>query len=1129
MIPETPPPTTKIMISMKKRYYLSFLLLLAALINAQSQSSCFSFFIESQSAAQGETVNLDVRVNGADDLASLSYALFWNPDELDLLGVDYGSALPSLSSSNFNLSPSFTDDGKTAVSWFNPALEGVNLPDSTVVFSLQFEVLAGDGTYAGVRFGETATTLIEFTDGEVELLQNYSLLGGGVGVDIASPAAFEGGCINFGDCSQGGSLQPILSGSGLTYDWQQAGNTVGTTPTLENADAGRYTLAVQDASGSLLHGILQLLPDNAPYVSSYTVNPVQGCNGILGSITVLPTGGDGNYDFSWSNGETTSSITDLAAGDYTLTLTDGNGCSYTATYQVGATNTADFLTAFSQECLIFPPDSSTVDLTCVVWDGGTPPYTFNWNTGYSETDTLRSILQDAPGNGTYSVTITDAAGCVHTPVPVTTDCLDGNGEEPCAFLTASSYECTFFGNDSSTANVSVVVWDGGTPPYTFEWSTGYVDIDDNMGTLPNVPGQGVYSVTITDSDTCTYIPDPIIIDCEALNDEPVLSASQSSVSSGEQVCIDISLNTFIDFKALETDISWDPALLEFDRVEDALLPFVDGQIDSSQLSNGTIGINWSTDVPEGVIMSGEEVLFQLCFDAVGPAGNVSSIALGSNAQLTDLLDDPISLDTQNGAVFIEGEAGDVTLSLGEASVNAGESLCLPITVQNFTDIESMQFSITWDPALLSFNELQTGDLPGVSTNLGINYNIPEDGTMIFLWYDPQFNLITLPDDAVLFYLCFTAGNDPAVANVTFANEPTEIEVNDLQENLPVQLNAGNVYIQQGDVWPGDTDVNQTVNPSDLLNIGLAYGAAGPTRPNATLAWVPQVAEVWDLRTPVSHTDYKHIDTNGDGFIDSADTLAITLNMGQTSNFIPTEQEDIFRNTGVPLYVKGVDTLQLGESTTLDIILGEMNFPADDVYGVAFTIVYDTAVVVPSSPYAGFSESWLGDVNDNMLTLQRNRPEDGRIDIALTRIDGSNQSGSGVIGQLHITIQDVIFMRSDDYVLELQIENIRIISVDETELPVTAPVTTTVVQETLVGTENLGIDNTITVFPIPTKETLWIRSEHPIEQAALLAADGRVMLQSLTTYQLDVSALPAGWYTLRVWTKDGLVNRLVLIQ
>ncbi|NBC07042.1 MAG: hypothetical protein GVY26_07600 [Bacteroidetes bacterium] len=1117
---------------MQKRYHLSFLLILAGFLNLQSQSSCLSFFIESESAVPGDTVSLDVRVNGANDLLSMSYALFWNPDELDFQGIDYGTVLPGFSENNFNLSPTFTDEGRTTMSWFNQStLIGLDLPDSTVIFSLKFEVLASNGAYAGVRFGETATTIIEFTDSDTELYQNYSLLGGGVGVGIASPAAFEGACINFGTCDLDGSIQPVASGSGLSYNWLLGDLSVGSIPVLDNASAGRYELEVEDNAGTLLHGILQLLPDNAPYISDYSATPVQECSGTPGSISVTPAGGNGFYTFNWSNGENTPEITNLTMGSYTLTLTDGTGCSYTAAYQVETSDTSNFLTAFSQACTLFPPDSSTVDLTCAVWDGGTPPYTFDWNTGYSETDSLRSILQDAPGNGTYTVTITDAAGCTHIPEAVTVDCLDDGGEDPgpCDFITGVSQECTLFSDDSSTVDISIAVWEGGTPPYTFEWSTGFTETSNSLSQLTGVPGQGVYSVTITDNDTCTYVPDPILVNCTGSNNSPLLSAAQNSVSSGAQVCVDISLNTLMDFKALEADISWDPALLEFDRVESALINFVDGQIDSSLLSSGTIGIDWSTDVPEGVSIGGEEVLFRLCYDAIGSAGSISSIEFGSNVQLTDLLDNTIPLDTQNGAVFIQGDVGDVTLSLGEASVNAGESLCLPITVQNFTDISSMQFSLDWDPTLLSFEEIELGDLPGVSASLGVNYNIITEGKMSFLWFDPQSNVVSLPDGAVLFYLCFNAQDDLGTASVVFTNDPTPVEVNDLQNNLPVQLNPGNVYIQQGDVWPGDTDTDQTVSPEDLLNIGLAYGAAGPTRPGATIEWTPQFADVWDQRTPVSQTDYKHIDTNGDGFIDGLDTLAIVQNMGESNNLAPTDQDQILRSTGVPLYIKSSDTLQLGQPAILDIVLGETSLPADNVYGIAFTIAYDSAVVVSNSARATFTNSWLGNVNNDMLTLQRNRPNDNRLDIALTRTDGINQSGSGAIGQLHITIQDVIFMRSEDYLLELSIEDVRIISAEEALLPVTTPITTTVVEETPVGTFEADQNQQLTVFPLPAQHQLWVRSESPVERMHLIAADGRVLLRSQATNQLDISHLPAGWYTLRVWTKQGLVNRLVLIQ
>lgn len=1117
------------MISMRKRYFLSLLLSLAALINARSQSSCFSFFIGSETATQGDTVDLDVHVNGAEDLMSMSYALFWNPDELDLIGIDYGNELPGLDETNFNLTQAFIDQGQTALSWFNePTFEGLNLPDSTVIFSLQFEVLANQGTYAGVRFGTTSATVIEFANSEIEPLNNYSLLGGGVGVDIDSPAAFNSACIDFGNCSDGGELQPTISGSELSYTWKQGETTVGDMQNLPTALPGQYTLEVMDTSGATLHGIFQLLPDNAPYVSTHTVTPSSACNGALGSIEINAAGGSESYTYSWSNGETTSNITGLTTGYYTLTLTDSNGCSYTATYEVGTTNTASFLTAFSQACTLFPPDSSTVDLTCVVWDGGTPPYTFDWNTGFSETDSLRSTLQDAPGNGIYNVTITDAAGCVHLPDPVAVDCIDGEEPDPCEFITASSYECTLFADGTSLAHIDAVVWEGGSPPYIFEWSTGFTDTSNTQSTLVDLSGQGVYSVTITDSDTCSYVIDSILVDCSDNPQNALLSAEEVTAQPGGQVCVDISLNTLADFTALQTNISWADSVLSFDRVENGALSFVDGQIDTSGLNDALLSINWSTDVPEGVIMEGETVLFQLCFDVVGSPGSISGLNFFGNNQFTLLNGDNIDLNTGNGAVFVQGDGSQLSLSFGEKSANPGEAVCLPVTARNFNDITSMQFSADWDPEMLTFDSLETGSLPGLSDMFGINYNTLEDGKLTFAWIAPSLQPATLPDDAVLFEFCFTVIGGSGTVPVSFSNTPTAVEVSNEQFVLPVQLTNGAVYLQQGDVWPGDTDVNQIVEPEDLLPIGLAFGAAGPPRPNASISWTAQFAGVWDQRTPISNVDYKHIDTNGDGFIDEADTLAIVQNMDLETNLLPPDASGEVRLNGAPLYVRP-DSVVLGEPATFDIILGESSLPANDVYGIAFTIVYDSSAVVPGSARASFAPSWLGTEDSDLLTLYRNRPAQNRIDLAMTRTDGLNQSGQGIIGQLHITIQDVIFLRSEAYELEFRIEDVRIISVSEEELPVTTPATVSMVEEKLTNTQEAPEAVRLDVFPLPARDQLWLRSGSTVVQLAVVAVDGRVVLQQGPTEVVDVSALPAGWYTLRVWTKDGLVNHPIIIE
>src|SRR6185436_5228406 len=188
-----------------------------------------------------------------------------------------------------------------------------------------------------------------------------------------------------------------------------------------------------------------------------------GCNGNTdGSIDLTPTGGTSPYTYNWSNGETTEDLSGLGAGTYSVTLTDANSCTATASV---------ILT--EPEPLTAPTVSSTfnggnnigcngntdgsIDLTPT---GGASPYTYNWNNGETTEDV------SGLGAGTYTVTLTDANGCTATTTVILT--------EP-APLTPPTVSSTFNGGNNISCNGNTdgsidLTPTGGASPYTYLWS-----------------------------------------------------------------------------------------------------------------------------------------------------------------------------------------------------------------------------------------------------------------------------------------------------------------------------------------------------------------------------------------------------------------------------------------------------------------------------------------------------------------------------------------------------------------------------------------------------------------------------------------------------------------------------------
>ncbi|RMG82216.1 MAG: hypothetical protein D6714_11710, partial [Bacteroidetes bacterium] len=275
-------------------------------------------------------------------------------------------------------------------------------------------------------------------------------------------------------CNGGNNGSAMAQVSGGTppfsYQWSNGANT----QTIAGLSAGGYTVTVTDGQGCTGTGNIWL---NEPPVLGITMNATpQVCPGQSdGMVSAFPFGGTPPYSYQWNNGSTAQTIFGLSAGTYSVTVTDAHNCTQTASATILA---SDLITDVAKQDVICFGESSGSILVSG-W-AGTPPYTYLWNTGATTPD-----IMNLPA-GTYSVTVTDAAGCsivetitINQPPPLTIN------------MNAQPAGCTT-NNGTATANVS-----GGVPPYMYAWNTG--------ATTQTITGlaPGTYSVTIQDANYCT--------------------------------------------------------------------------------------------------------------------------------------------------------------------------------------------------------------------------------------------------------------------------------------------------------------------------------------------------------------------------------------------------------------------------------------------------------------------------------------------------------------------------------------------------------------------------------------------------------------------------------------------------
>ena len=353
-----------------------------------------------------------------------------------------------------------------------------------------------------------------------------------------------------------------------------------------------------------------------------------------------------------------------------------------------------------------------------------------------------------------------------------------------------------------------------------------------------------------------------------------------------------------------------------------------------------------------------------------------------------------------------------------------------------------------------------------------------------------------------------------------------------------------ILIVDSCVWPGDTDLSKLVDHFDLLNIGLGHGISGPLRPNASTDWMGQVSPNWVQSTPNSNVNFKHLDTDGNGLIEDLDTFAITKNWGAMHNLTdgfdarhPDLPYAVLSAGGAPFYV-AVDSLIENAMYSLPVILGVDANPLMDVYGIAFSLLYDPEVIVPGSASLSFENSWVGSSSE-LLNIQRADINNGQIDVAVTRRDRMGQDGFGQMGSFNITIEDDIFFTggnannfyAGNKEVVFEIRDVRIITHKEEEI-LTAPTSTT--GEIITSTEGSWLERQLKISPNPAQDEFLIQS--PMVNMDLLslynAAGEKIKEWKPRDRNLTVSCsdLAGGIYWLRIATEQGVaVERLMIIH
>lgn len=1079
----------------------------------ESGQAAFSMSALATSGSQGEVVCVPIQAGEAAELESFHFSFSWDPSMLEFQSIE-------IADSSFENSVFYRDFyAHLGVDW-EYAGAPLALDTPTTAYQVCFEILADKGNAflwdspypLENRYDSPAgQQILAFRENAVRISCATPL---NVSVEEAASPTLPGSQDGFIRLSMPNG-RPVHS-----FEWIRADTVfqTGNHRLLQNLGPGTYSVRVQDRDNCA--ALIERITLGAAFSNQdTTICP--------GDSLQLSVDAPDAVSYSWepafllSCGDCPNPVTEPLFGDqtFTVTTTDALGAETTAEINVFVRNYLDFgLLPFSNspvcegDTLVFDPN--------VI---GGQSYTWtNPNQVVFSTDPFPLIPDISPaGAGTYSLDLVDDIGCevgASFDVQVFPSFIVG--------ISATPATCNGLCDGAASLSIS-----GGTPPYLVSWDEGL-----NWSSDTSLAGlcAGAYPVWVMD-ENCLQRLEATIEEAEPLSAAFNIS---TPFCPGDDIDIEIfnfsggagsGTQYFYSIDGGQTfqptfDVPWpipattasiviqddagcqstypidvtlpEPIRADISVANASCISQDDGRITITAVTGGTPPYTYFLD---GIQYP--QIDFPLVVD------DYSLVIMDANGCTAEY---PIVISTNpidaitNDTVLCAGEQvqlqaiapGAVAAQWSPATglANPGQLNTLASPTENTTYV----LTVADDEGCMGTDSVQVAVLPAlcreewrdtltigesglwcsVASQFGspIPYGITELGCGSGLGID---GIAVDSLGPCVAYTGLAPGQDTLCVTIC--------ELIDTANCWEAFLY---LTVTETLVWPGDTDSSGLVDQYDLLNIGLGYGVAGPVRPNASLEWQGQPAPFWGVSTPASGIDYRHIDTDGNGAIDTGDTLAISQNWGlawDDGNGRPGGDPSPTNADGPPFYLHP-DTLVEGATMQLPLILGTEETPAAGVYGLAFSLYFDESVVKDGSAALVLSDSWLGDPAQNLIYMQRRDDGAGRIDAGITRIDGIDAAGYGPIGDLFITIEDDILARNFSLEALFEIRDVRIINYQEEPLAVDTPPT---VSPVLSSQREQPLHGRLRLSPNPARHQFRLSGPAmPLEQVQLLNALGQ---------------------------------------
>ncbi|MEZ4994093.1 MAG: cohesin domain-containing protein [Saprospiraceae bacterium] len=366
-------------------------------------------------------------------------------------------------------------------------------------------------------------------------------------------------------------------------------------------------------------------------------------------------------------------------------------------------------------------------------------------------------------------------------------------------------------------------------------------------------------------------------------------------AQGTEICIDVTVQDFIDILGMQYTINYDPAVLEFKSVANTNLAGLTAGGNFGNPSPGKITVFWFDQAVSGVTLADDTRIYTICFTVL--QDSPTTITLGDSPtaiEFTDTSNSGVLDYTICGGSVNGGGGGGVEdctlegfgLDIGNVTGAKGDKVCVDFAVQDFDLITGMQFTLNFDNSILEYAGVENIDLPDLSA--GGNFGNPAAGKITVFWFHQATTGVTKADGTVIFSICFNVLKTTGTT-LTLSDSPTAIEFSKFGAT------TGIAY----DICPGTVNMvtssppvisNATVTPTSCNNtqdgsVTLTVDGGGSytyqwSRGSSTTNSITGLAS-GAISVTVTDTE-SGLTTTGDYNITSPSAITVNANIVQVS-------------------------------------------------------------------------------------------------------------------------------------------------------------------------------------------------------------------------------------------------------